>query len=614
MRKLASSFAVVMVALLGCGALATAQETIPNWTAPASWSPPGRLVTKGEISPSDVEAVEAVPTSPLHFVGITPCRVADTRGNGFTGQYGPPALTPSGRDMVIAGQCGIPVDAQAVSFNFTAVNVTAAGFLVAYPAGGAFPPVATMVYNQNTPNLSNAAVVPLGTGGAITVVAAVTTIDLVVDVNGYYRPGVVTAVNGLSGNVTLAAGSNVTITPSGQTLTVAATGGAGGVLPTGTSGQTLRHDGSSWVANSALTNDGTDVALTGTLDLPSPLLITEGGSRFLHTGTDPGSENTFLGGLAGNLAMTGGEDTGIGYQAMSSNTFGFANTAVGVRSLLFNTTGNFNTALGRNALKATNGGDWNTAVGSGAMEFNGTGDQNTAVGNAALANGGSGNHNTAVGASAMGANFSGSTNTALGSHALSANYSGGSNIAIGADAGSILSTGSNNIYIGNSGSTSGETGQIRIGTVANITSGTVIVGISGFGSSGGIPVIVNGGGRLGTTTSSARFKEDVHNIDSESDGLMKLRPVAFRYKESHEPGRLPQYGLIAEEVAEVYPELVVNDDEGRPFAIRSQLLDPLLLNEVQKQSRRIEAQSAEIENLRAQLAKLEARLDGRSEP
>ncbi len=175
-----------------------------------------------------VDAVEAVPTAPLHFVGITPCRVADTRGNGFTGQYGAPALTPAGRNMVITAQCGIPADAQAVSFNFTAVNVPAAGFLVAYPTGGAFPPVATMTYNQNTPNLSNAAVVPLGAGGAITVVAAVVNIDLVVDVNGYYRPGVVTGLNGLSGNVTLAAGSNVTITPSGQTLTVASSSGPGG--------------------------------------------------------------------------------------------------------------------------------------------------------------------------------------------------------------------------------------------------------------------------------------------------------------------------------------------------------------------------------------------------
>jgi hypothetical protein len=132
--------------------------------------------------------LESVPTGPLPFFGITPCRVADTRGNGFSGSYGPPKLTPAGRTIPIINNCGIPATAQAVSFNFTAVNVSGAGFFVAYPAGGSFPASATMVYNQNTPNLSNAAVVPLGTGGAITVVAAVVNIDLVIDVNGYYAP------------------------------------------------------------------------------------------------------------------------------------------------------------------------------------------------------------------------------------------------------------------------------------------------------------------------------------------------------------------------------------------------------------------------------------------
>ncbi len=111
-------------------------------------------------------------------------------------------------------------------------------------------------------------------------------------------------------------------------------------------------------------------------------------------------------------------------------------------------------------------------------------------------------------------------------------------------------------------------------------------------------MIVNAGGRLGTTTSSLRYKENVRDVGSESDGLMSLRPVTFQYKPEHEPGGLAQYGLIAEEGAEIYPELVVYDDEGQPQAIRSQLLDPLLLNEIQKQRR-------EIEDLKARLEKLE---------
>lgn len=127
-------------AIVGFSGLVFAQDVIPNWPAPELWSHPARALAaekRSGVGTETVEAVEAVPTAPLHFVGITPCRVADTRGNGFTGQYGPPVLTPAGRNMVIAGQCGIPGDAQAVSFNFSAVNVAAAGFFVAYPAGGA---------------------------------------------------------------------------------------------------------------------------------------------------------------------------------------------------------------------------------------------------------------------------------------------------------------------------------------------------------------------------------------------------------------------------------------------------------------------------------------------
>src|SRR5688572_18075891 len=196
-------------------AAAVGAEKIPNWTAPPTWtSPRTEALEKIQRSrPMGTMGAQDLPTGPLPFFGIAPCRIADTRsGSGFGGQYGPPQITPSGRTIQIAGQCGIPAGAQAVSFNFHAVNVTAAGFLVAYPAGGAFPPVAIMAYNQNTPNISNSAVVPLGVGGAITVVAGVTSIDLLVDVNGYYAPQtVVNNVNTLSGAVTLAAGSNVSI-------------------------------------------------------------------------------------------------------------------------------------------------------------------------------------------------------------------------------------------------------------------------------------------------------------------------------------------------------------------------------------------------------------------
>ena len=191
---------LVLAASLACclsGAASIAQpiEKVLNWSAPPYWIAstaglPEKATNDSPNSRLSPEGVDAVPTPPLAFTGITPCRVADTRGNGYLYRCvrsGPAAPRP-GATITIINQCAIPATAQAVSFNFSAVNVPGAGFLVAYPAGGVFPASATMTYNQNTPTISNAAVVPLGTAGAITVVAGVVSIDLVIDVNGYYAP------------------------------------------------------------------------------------------------------------------------------------------------------------------------------------------------------------------------------------------------------------------------------------------------------------------------------------------------------------------------------------------------------------------------------------------
>jgi hypothetical protein len=156
---------------------------ISNWPAPPYWTPP-RVRAPGEARTDSVITASA----PLPFIAISPCRVADTRGNGFTGPYGPPSLLANAtRDFTIAGQCGIPASAGAVSFNFAALNVAGgAGDLRAFPTGGSAPLVSTLNYNSNTPNIANAAVVSLGTGGAITVQADAVSIDLIIDVNGYY--------------------------------------------------------------------------------------------------------------------------------------------------------------------------------------------------------------------------------------------------------------------------------------------------------------------------------------------------------------------------------------------------------------------------------------------
>ncbi len=157
-------------------------EQIPNWPAPPYWTP-AHVRVPGEVRTDSVITA----STPLPFIAVSPCRVADTRGNGFTGQYGPPALLGSAtRDFTISGQCGIPASAAVVSFNFTALNVGGAGDLRVFQAGGSAPPTSTLNYNANTPNIANAAVVSLGTSGAITVQADAVSIDLIIDVNGYY--------------------------------------------------------------------------------------------------------------------------------------------------------------------------------------------------------------------------------------------------------------------------------------------------------------------------------------------------------------------------------------------------------------------------------------------
>lgn len=168
----------------GAGAQEAMREAIPNWAAPPTWTPqaspdPGARAGRG------LATIQAVYPA-LPFVAVTPCRVADTRGNGFAGAYGPPSIAANTtRSFVILGQCGIPASAAAVSFNFAALDVSAAGDLRVFPTGGAVPTVSTLNYNANTPNIANAAIVPLGVGGAITVQADAVTVDLIIDVKLY---------------------------------------------------------------------------------------------------------------------------------------------------------------------------------------------------------------------------------------------------------------------------------------------------------------------------------------------------------------------------------------------------------------------------------------------
>jgi hypothetical protein len=200
----------------------------------------------------------------------------------------------------------------------------------------------------------------------------------------------------------------------------------------------------------------------------------------------------------------------------------------------------------------------------------------------------------ASGYQALFANTTGSNNTASGYYALGNNTTGSGNIAIGSTAGANSGSGSNNIDIGNVG-TSNDNGAIRIGTPGTQTS-TFIAGIYGSMTGlQGVNVVVDVNGNLGTVSSSRRYKEDIQDMADASDGLMQLRPVTFRYKQAYEDGSKPvQYGLIAEEVEEVYPDLVARSADGQVESVRYQLLDPMLLNELQKQHATIDAQKEQI--------------------
>jgi hypothetical protein len=283
------------------------------------------------------------------------------------------------------------------------------------------------------------------------------------------------------------------------------------------------------------------------------------------------------------------------------------NTAYGTGALTSNTTGSYNTALGYLPLAQNNTGTANTAVGTDALVSNTTGSDNTATGyNALYSN--TGSANTAFGQQALLLNTTGGGNVACGASALYGNTTGSDNIGIGYYAGQNITTGSGNIDIGNLGS-SIDSGVTRIGT-ANQQTSFYAAGISGVGIRDGVEVFINSSGQLGTVNSSIRFKQDVHDMAGVSDKLFQLRPVTYRYKQAYADGsKSVEYGLIAEEVAKVYPDLVVKGADGKIQTVQYQKLTPMLLNEVQKEHRQLEAQQQTIELLQQRLSGLEAALN-----
>jgi hypothetical protein len=341
------------------------------------------------------------------------------------------------------------------------------------------------------------------------------------------------------------------------------------------------------------------------------------GSQALSSNTT-GNQNTANGYVALSRNTSGGSNTATGSGALHSNTSASHNTATGYIALYNNTTGGFNTATGDRALHSNTTGTGNTAAGYQALDLNTTAYYNTATGFQALYSNTTGGSNVANGESALYHNTAGSGNTAngeealysntigvgnvaIGQAALEHNTTGEGNIAVGVGAGGNLTTGNDNIDIGNQIAPAGETGTIRIGQAALAT---FISGISGVTVSGGTAVYVKSDGQLGTNTSSLRFKQDIQDMGAVSKALLALRPVTFRYKPELDRKGIAQFGLVAEEVEKVNPDLVVRDAEGKPYSVRYEAVNAMLLNEFLKEHRAFLKEQRKVQEQGATIAQL----------
>ncbi len=354
------------------------------------------------------------------------------------------------------------------------------------------------------------------------------------------------------------------------------------------------------------TAGGTD-ALFSEAD-PAPGNNTAFGSHALYSNV-AGLLNTAVGAFAlnSNTGLPNGNGEGnvaIGYGVLYQNN-GNLNTATGTEAMYSNTSGGGNTASGYQVLYFNTGGNQNTASGYQALHFNTLGSGNTANGYNALYSNIMGMGNAAIGYQALYSN-TGNENTASGVNTLYGNTTGGNNIGLGFNAGMNLTTGSNNIDIGDAG-VAGESNTIRIGT-NGMQSRAFIAGVSGKNVKGA-EVVISSTGQLGVVKSSARYKRDIRDMGDASSKLMKLRPVTFRYREDS-TGTI-QYGLVAEEVARLYPELVIYGEDGKVETIRYSELTGMLLNELQKRRSENARQAAQIKQLSAQMVEVRASFEQR---
>jgi len=315
------------------------------------------------------------------------------------------------------------------------------------------------------------------------------------------------------------------------------------------------------------------------------------------------------------LANKANENTASGAGALLNNTNGDSNTAHGAFALFSNTTGTVNTAVGDRALFSNVDGHFNTAIGQQALFGNISGQENTAVGFVALANHPTGNFNTAVGTSAL-LNTTAAQNTAVGAHALQSNNTGNNNTAVGNNALGV-SNGNGNIALGASAGNG-------VSTASNVT----CIGISGANVdnscfigriySNAQPIVgtdpdsvtINSAGRLGRgNVSSHRYKHDIKPMEKASERLYALRPVSFRYHKEYDASQTLAFGLIAEEVADVYPDLVGRNPNGEPESVRYEQVNAMLLNEFLKEHAKVQRLEAALEAINQRLNQQDAKIE-----
>jgi hypothetical protein len=295
------------------------------------------------------------------------------------------------------------------------------------------------------------------------------------------------------------------------------------------------------------------------------------------------------------VVITDPENTAVGDHALFSN-FGNGNTATGFHALSTNQKGASNVANGDQALFANVNGNLNTAVGASALAGNTDGNSNTAVGINTLDTNTVGGDNSALGELALHNNTTGSDNTAVGAFALAGNNTGSSNVAIGKNAGNHVITASHVICIGADMPGDDVSNSCFIGQIFNAT------------SVGGSAVFINPDGKLGTITSSRRFKEDIKPMDRASELLFSVKPVSFRYKKEIDSERTQQLGLVAEDVEKLNPDLVMRDQEGKPYSVRYDQINAMVLNEFLKEHRKVQKLEAALEAVSARLQEQDAKI------